>query len=51
MASRTNFGLMWAVVSASLLWLRTRAIGNVGLSPLSHDWLLDLERKSIRGQY
>jgi len=51
MAFRTHLGLLSTVLSASLLWLRGRTMGQVGLSPLSSDWLVDLERKSIRGHY
>jgi hypothetical protein len=32
------------------LWLRARSSARVGLSPLSSDWLLDLERQTIRGR-
>jgi hypothetical protein len=51
MAIRTHLGLLSTVLSASLLWLRARTTRRVGLTPLSSDWLLDLERKSIRGHY
>ena len=51
MAMRTNLAATWTLLTAALLWLRARTTERVALSPVSHDWLLDLERKSIRGQY
>jgi len=51
MATRTQLGLIWAVLSTTLVWLRARTMGEATLSPLSNDWLNDLQRKSIRGQF
>lgn len=51
MAMRANLATTWAFLIATLLWLRTRTTERVGLSPVSNDWLLELERKSIRGQF
>ena len=51
MAIRANLAATWAVLAAVALWLRARTTERVGLSPVSSDWLLDLERKSIRGQF
>jgi hypothetical protein len=51
MAIRTNLVATWTLFAAAALWLRARTTGRVVLSPLSSDWLLDCERKSIRGQY
>ena len=48
---RANFAATWAVLTAALLWVRARTTERVGISPVSHDWLVDLERKSIRGQF
>lgn len=41
---------VWAVVAAAAVWLKSRRSARVGLSPLSADWLQDLERQSIRGR-
>ena len=51
MATRTQLGLIWTLLSTTLIWLRARAIGEAKLSPLSSDWLNDIQRKSIRGQF
>ena len=51
MATRTQLGLIWTMLSTSLIWLRARAIGEARLSPLSNDWLHDIQRKTIRGQF
>jgi hypothetical protein len=48
---RTNFAAMWMVLTAAVLWLLARTGERASLSPVSTDWLLDLERKSIRGQF
>jgi hypothetical protein len=50
MAIRANLAATWAFFTATIHWLRWRRTERAGLSPLSNDWLLDLERKSIRGQ-
>lgn len=41
---------VWALVAAAAVWLKSRRADRVGLSPLSADWLQDLERQSIRGR-
>ena len=51
MAMRTNLTAMWAFLTATAVWLRMRATGRASLSPLSNDWLQELERRSIRGQF
>jgi hypothetical protein len=51
MAMRTNLAAMWAVLTAAAFWFRARTLERVGIPPVSQDWLLDMERKSIRGQY
>jgi hypothetical protein len=51
MAIRANLAATWAFLTATILWLRSRRTERAGLSPVSNDWLLDLERKSIRGQF
>jgi hypothetical protein len=51
MAMRANVAATWALVAAAIVWLRTRTTERVGLSPVSNDWLVELERKSIRGQF
>lgn len=48
---RTNLAAMWAVLTAAALWLRAKTLDRVGVSPVSNDWLVDMERKSIRGQF
>ena len=37
-----------AIVAAAAFWLKSRRRDQVGLSPLSADWLQDLERHSVR---
>lgn len=37
-----------AILAAVGAWLRTRSTERVSISPVSHDWLLDLERQSTR---
>jgi hypothetical protein len=51
MAFRANLAATWAFLTAATLWLRTRTTARAGLSPVSNDWLVELERKSIRGQF
>jgi hypothetical protein len=51
MAFRSNLAATWAFLTAAILWVRTRTTDRASLSPLSNDWLLDIERKSIRGQF
>ena len=51
MAFRANLAATWAFLMTAALWLRTRSTERAGLSPVSNDWLVDLERKSIRGQF
>jgi hypothetical protein len=51
MALRTNWAASWSLLAAAALWLRARIAPREGVSPLSNAWLLDCERKSIRGQY
>jgi hypothetical protein len=46
-----NMAAWWAVFTAATIWLRARTTERVSLSPVSSDWLVDLERKSIRGQF
>ena len=48
---RANLATTWALVTAAAFWLWTRTTERVALSPLSNDWLADLERRSIRGQH
>jgi hypothetical protein len=51
MALRANLAATWALLTATFLWVRTRTTDRGNLSPLSNDWLVDLERKSIRGHF
>jgi hypothetical protein len=51
MTIRANLAAWWALFATATLWLRARTTQRVGISPVSSDWLLDLERKSIRGQF
>jgi hypothetical protein len=51
MAIRTNLASTWAVLVTVAFWLRAHTSRRVALSPLSSDWLLELERRSIRGHY
>jgi hypothetical protein len=51
MAFRANLAATWAVLTAAAFWFRARTREHVPLSPLSSDWLVDLERRSIRGEY
>jgi hypothetical protein len=51
MALRANMAATWAFLTATILWLRARTTDRASLSPLSNDWLVDMERKSIRGQF
>jgi len=47
---RANFAATWAALAAVVSWIRSRA-GRSGAATVSQDWLLELERKSIRGEY
>jgi hypothetical protein len=38
-----------AVFAAAASWFRSRT-ERVGMSPVSSDWLLDLERQTIKGR-
>jgi hypothetical protein len=51
MAIRVNLAATWAVLTAAAFWLRARTSERVSLSPVSNDWLVELERKSIRGHF
>ena len=51
MAFRANLAATWALIAAAALWLRARTTERAALSPVSNDWLVELERKSIRGQF
>jgi hypothetical protein len=51
MAIRANLAATWAVLAATAFWLRVRTTERVRLSPLSSDWLVELERRSISGHY
>jgi hypothetical protein len=51
MAFRANLMTTWAFLATATLWLRARTRERIGLSPLSNDWLVEMERRSIRGQY
>ncbi len=39
---------VWTLVAAAAVWLKSRRSSNASVSPLSADWLQDLERQSIR---
>ena len=49
MAIRANLAGTWAFLMAAAFWLRARMAPGAGGATLSNDWLLELERKSIRG--
>jgi hypothetical protein len=51
MAIRANLAATLALLMAAAFWLRARIEPRRGLSPLSSDWLLELERRSIRGHH
>jgi hypothetical protein len=37
-----------AFLATAAAWLRTRSTDQVTVSPVSHDWLMDLQRQSTR---
>jgi hypothetical protein len=51
MAIRANLAATWAFLTAAALWLRIRTTEGLKLSPLSSDWLQEMERRSVRGHF